>query len=106
NSSGYDRCYLVGHDFGGAVAWTFAAKHPEMVRKLICCNMPNPFAMRAYIRLGKSFFILFKLDTQCARANAHTEYIFMFRLAWLPEWFLSVRALDLLSAAFRQFMTE
>jgi pimeloyl-ACP methyl ester carboxylesterase len=33
---------LVGHDWGGAVAWAFAAAHPEMLDKLVIINAPHP----------------------------------------------------------------
>ena len=32
---GYESCVLVGHDWGGAIAWNFAYAYPEMVDKLI-----------------------------------------------------------------------
>ncbi|MEO8627896.1 MAG: alpha/beta hydrolase [Betaproteobacteria bacterium] len=35
-------CVLVAHDWGGAVAWAFAAAHPEYVRKLVIINAPHP----------------------------------------------------------------
>ena len=43
---GYRDCVLVAHDWGGAVAWQFAIKHPAMVRKLLIINAthPVPFA--------------------------------------------------------------
>jgi pimeloyl-ACP methyl ester carboxylesterase len=33
---------LIAHDWGGAVAWTFAALHPEMQRRLVIINSPHP----------------------------------------------------------------
>ena len=33
---------MVGHDWGGSVAWAFALARPEMVEKLVICNAPHP----------------------------------------------------------------
>ena len=37
-----EKAIIVGHDWGGAIAWTFAMAHPEMTERLIVCNLPNP----------------------------------------------------------------
>lgn len=36
------RCALVGHDWGGMLAWTVAARHPQRVAKLAVLNAPHP----------------------------------------------------------------
>lgn len=37
-----DKAVIVGHDWGGAVAWTFAMMHPEMTDRLVILNLPHP----------------------------------------------------------------
>ena len=37
-----DKAIIVGHDWGGFVAWTFAMQHPEMMDKLVILNLPHP----------------------------------------------------------------
>jgi len=39
---GRERAIIVGHDWGGAVAWSFAMRRPEMTEKLIILNLPHP----------------------------------------------------------------
>ncbi|QQS47912.1 MAG: alpha/beta hydrolase [Acidobacteriota bacterium] len=39
---GREKAIIVGHDWGGAVAWTTAMMMPQMVEKLIICNLPHP----------------------------------------------------------------
>jgi len=36
------RATIVGHDWGGAVAWTFAMTHPKMTERLVILNLPHP----------------------------------------------------------------
>jgi pimeloyl-ACP methyl ester carboxylesterase len=33
---------LAGHDWGGAIAWTFAMTHPDKVDRLMILNLPHP----------------------------------------------------------------
>src|SRR6266446_2340310 len=39
---GRDKASIVGHDWGGLVAWQFATYLPEMTDKLIILNLPHP----------------------------------------------------------------
>ncbi len=43
---GRRKAVVVAHDWGGAVAWSLAAQHPEVVEKLVIINSPHavPFA--------------------------------------------------------------
>ena len=44
------RFHLVGHDWGGQLAWLIAAHHPERVRTLAVLSRPHPAAFAAAIR--------------------------------------------------------
>ena len=41
-STGGTKFTLVAHDWGGVVAWVFAALHPEMLDQLVIVNAPHP----------------------------------------------------------------
>lgn len=45
-----EKVTLVGHDWGGAVAWNLADKHPELLEKLIILNMPHPQVLYRALR--------------------------------------------------------
>jgi pimeloyl-ACP methyl ester carboxylesterase len=39
---GHQKFILVAHDWGGAVAWSVAMRHPECLEKLVIINAPHP----------------------------------------------------------------
>ncbi|NJK36864.1 MAG: alpha/beta hydrolase [Oscillatoriales cyanobacterium RM2_1_1] len=82
----YEQCILVGHDWGGAIAWGFAYAYPEMVEKLIVLNIPHPAKFKDGLwnleQLQKSW------------------YIFFFQLPILPELFLQADDYRAIAAAF------
>jgi pimeloyl-ACP methyl ester carboxylesterase len=43
-------CVMVAHDWGGAVAWSFAAQHPEYLRRLIMINAPHAITFARELR--------------------------------------------------------
>jgi len=65
------RFTLVGHDWGGAICWTFAALYPNLLDNLIICNCPNMVAIReaGIEQKLKSWYFIF------------------FQVPWLPELF-------------------
>lgn len=40
--SAENKFVLVGHDWGGAVAWQAAYAHPDLIEKLVILNAPHP----------------------------------------------------------------
>jgi len=44
---GREKAIIVGHDWGGAVAWAFAMKQPAMTERLIILNLPH---FRGFLR--------------------------------------------------------
>jgi len=61
---GADKFTLVAHDWGAAVAWTFAALHPARLDNLIILNMPHLMALleqraKTWEQALKSWYIIF-----------------------------------------------
>jgi len=49
-ASGGETFTLVAHDWGGVVAWVFAALHPDMLDKLVIVNAPHPTIFSRLLR--------------------------------------------------------
>lgn len=49
-SLGAERFHLVGHDWGGQLAWIIAARHPDRVRSLTVLSRPHPAAFAKAMR--------------------------------------------------------
>jgi pimeloyl-ACP methyl ester carboxylesterase len=71
------RFHLVGHDWGGAVAWALAGRHPERVATLTSVSTPHPRAFAAALLTGGQL--------------PHSAYIGCFRIPRLPELVLGAR---------------
>ena len=41
---GAQRFHLVGHDWGGQIAWLIAARHPQRLKSLTVLSRPHPAA--------------------------------------------------------------
>src|SRR5262249_40054653 len=49
-AAGRERAVVVGHDWGGAVAWTLAMLRPELVERLVILNLPHPRGLLRELR--------------------------------------------------------
>ena len=47
---GLADAHVVGHDWGAAVAWQLAARHPDQVRSLTAVSVPHPLAFADALR--------------------------------------------------------
>jgi pimeloyl-ACP methyl ester carboxylesterase len=52
DQAGVERAHLVGHDWGGSVAWAFAERHPDRLRSLTVLSTPHHRAMAWAFRHG------------------------------------------------------
>jgi pimeloyl-ACP methyl ester carboxylesterase len=50
---GRDRASVVGHDWGGLVAWQFAMNLPRMTENLIVLNLPHPNGLLRELRTNR-----------------------------------------------------
>lgn len=66
DAAGIDRAHLVGHDWGGGIAWAVAGAHPDRIETLTVLSTPHPAAMARAMRdpwqsLHSSYMALFQL---------------------------------------------
>ncbi|GLV58321.1 hydrolase [Dictyobacter sp. S3.2.2.5] len=85
---GYEKAIIIGHDWGGVLAWSFAIAYPEMTEKLVVLNAPHPGAMQRELRTLKQL--------------RKSWYIFAFQLPWLPEYIMGRNHAELIGRMFQQ----
>ncbi len=60
---GVGRFHVVGHDFGGSIAWSIASAHPDRLRSVAAVSTPHLAAFRRSVIEGeqreKSAYMLF-----------------------------------------------
>jgi epoxide hydrolase 4 len=75
---------LVGHDWGGVIAWRAAMKYPELIHKLVVLNAPHPAAFTRELKRGRQLL--------------RSWYALAFQMPFLPELALSSLHFRLLTA--------
>ena len=85
--AGAERAAVVGHDWGGGIAWTLAMREPRLVERLAILNAPHPAAfvreLRTPLQLLRSW------------------YMFFFQLPCLPELLFSAGDYALIERSLR-----
>jgi pimeloyl-ACP methyl ester carboxylesterase len=84
--------HLVGHDWGGLIAYHVAAMHPEVVERLAVINASHP--------------AVFARDLWRPAQLLSSWYIFFFQLPYLPERLLSARGGAMVSRLLRRAMVD
>ena len=71
---GQEKAIIVGHDWGGVLAWMFAMKYQPMVERLLVLNAPHSGTFQRELRTPKQL--------------RKSWYVLAFQLPWLPEYIL------------------
>jgi pimeloyl-ACP methyl ester carboxylesterase len=79
DAAGQDKAFLVGHDWGGAVAWWTANKTPERVQKMVILNVPHHAVMRKTLKHSWA-------------QRRKSWYMMFFQLPWLPDALLTMNS--------------
>lgn len=87
DASGVQEVVLIGHDWGGVIAWEFARRKIRHLTKLVIMNAPHP--------------TLFARGIRSAAQLRRSWYVFFFQLPWLPEWVFGRNGARAIAAAFR-----
>lgn len=73
---GRQRAVVVGHDWGGVIAWAAAHLHPLRVDRLVIMNAPHPVLMKKEL-------------TASGEQRRRSRYALWFQVPFVPEWQLS-----------------
>lgn len=90
---GNKKAHIVGHDWGGAIAWQVALEYPDVVDHLVVLNAPHP---AKFLKALRSNF------SQLRRS----WYIFFFQLPLLPEWIFKRNPQKVLTRMFKTASTS
>nr|WP_026099013.1 alpha/beta hydrolase [Oscillatoria sp. PCC 10802] len=86
---GYVRANIVGHDWGGAIAWHLAQKFPEYLHRLAILNGPHPQRFLQEL-------------TNNADQLRRSWYVLAFQIPGIPEWLIQQNLREFVKNLFRQ----
>ncbi len=71
------KARIVGHDWGGYIAWALSYHHPTRINRMSIINSPHPYLYRVKVMTTTQIF--------------KSWYVLFFYLPCIPEWFLRRR---------------
>ena len=78
---------LIGHDWGGVIAWYYAMRHPGRLARLVILNAPHPAC--------------YEREVQRWRQLRRSWYALAFQIPWLPELVLLAGRAHAIAAVFK-----
>jgi len=85
---GHESAHIVGHDWGGVVAWKLALEYPEVINRLVVLNAPHPHIFSRVLRSSRKQIM-------------RSWYIFFFQIPYVPELVFKLFSKKLLNSLFR-----
>ena len=92
DASGASSVLLVGHDWGGAIAWNYAMHGERPIERLVVMNCPHPVGFQRGL-----------LHPEQLRRSS---YMFFFQLPWLPERAIRAHGYRALDKVFRGWAVD
>jgi pimeloyl-ACP methyl ester carboxylesterase len=83
-ASNASRIVLIGHDWGGIIAWYYAMRRPNQLEALIILNGPHPACFEREIRHWRQL--------------RRSWYMAAFQIPWIPEALLAAGGAFLIGA--------
>ena len=88
---GAKQAAIVGHDWGGGVAWAVAQKYPERVSRLAVMQVPPAAVWR---------------DNMSLKQLMRSWYMFFFQIPRLPEWLISQKNFQAIERSFTDHVSR
>jgi pimeloyl-ACP methyl ester carboxylesterase len=84
---------LLGHDWGGAVAWFAAIRKVRPLKHLVVMNIPHPMIFREAMQGNRE-------------QQKRSLYVLFFQLPWLPEFLMRRKGAKMVGDAFRSMALD
>jgi pimeloyl-ACP methyl ester carboxylesterase len=75
DAAGVERAHVVGHDWGGSVAWALGMWHPERLASLTTLSTPHPAAFKRAMRTSSQLL--------------RSWYMIAWQVPAVPEWLVA-----------------